>query len=128
MVVSIVAWIWAAVAFKHSCGGSPEWRRALLSCHLYGLVVVVPTTIGLAFGEVMMLRWIERGKDDEPFIVFLSIVGTLLAGAFVLGRRARQRIKDTIYPLQRQTAVRVARQTLASLVPPAGLGSKEGTR
>jgi hypothetical protein len=108
--VFIIALWWMAVCrFKDSCRSRPGWRSALAMYHLYALALVLPVAAGLIGAGLWVVERSWHRIDAMSCLAGIASVG-FLAGAILLGRVVRRRLKQIIDPLQREAAVRIARE------------------
>jgi len=104
-VAVVAAFIWSARArsFREACQGNPAWRPALRRYHRVALTIVAPLGVAIVVTGLLL-------RSNEWLVLLID--GMLLLGVYFLGRWARRELKLIIDPLQRETAVRIARKTL----------------
>lgn len=116
LVVSIVVWILAASVFRTSCMGNPNWVAALRLYHTYGLLlcIVIAGLILAGTGNALSVRsgGPARFGTITDAIVGLAAIAAAVAVLVVLGQRAHRRLRAIIEPMQRDVAVKIARQRL----------------
>jgi len=101
--VAVVVWAWYAGQFRSSCQANPKWRSALAHYHTNGLAMLGLMLAGPAL-YAATARLIPAAR------ILLLVVFLVIAIRFVvpLYRRAIR----CIQPLQRETAVTIARDRL----------------
>jgi len=108
-VVGVGGLFWSvpANAFRESCQGNPAWRSALWEYHRISLVVAAPLA-----SAILLFGLLPHSQARAMRGWILLIDAMLVVGALVAGRWVRGELKRIIDPLQRETAIRIARETL----------------
>lgn len=108
VVFAVFLWSTSAKRFAQTCGAHPAWRSALFKYHLYGMGAGIPATAAIiATG----LTFANGRSGVGPLVMIIDSAVVLALVAFASW--ARRDIKATVDPLQRDLAVRIAKQHLA---------------
>ncbi len=102
-------WVAGAAGFRKACGGHPSWVSALFKYHLYGLGAA------LAGGGAIIATgmFLSRRSRLSPSDSVLATIDIVLVFALVLfGWWARRDIKSAVDPIQRELAVKIAREEI----------------
>lgn len=110
-VVAMAAWIAGMIRFRRSCGGMRGWHFALLRFHFFALAIAASGLAAIIDVCLCIARVFV--PVSLPFPVFevlpsLIFVPSMLLLSVWLYRLAR----NSIRPLQRQTAAQVARASM----------------
>lgn len=110
-LASLAVWMWGAVRFRSACLARPGWIRFLIIYHIYSisLILLVATPIvGGAFCLKQLDYFVYKQQNYIGIYYGLVIVWPVLI-IFTLGRWVRNRLKKKMDELQRDVAVRLAR-------------------
>lgn len=108
-LVSLVIWKPHAQEFCASCLGQPGWRRALWLYHLNSVPLCVVVMVMIAASCALPSYAgpsVRRNMDQISIFGLLSTVVVMAVG----GAWAHRRIRKLLEPLQREVAVRLARE------------------
>ncbi|UCD29500.1 MAG: hypothetical protein JSV03_03190 [Planctomycetota bacterium] len=112
----VIVWLLGLSSFQSSCLNKPGWRRLLFKYHLYG-ILSSSLILLILFGVLYAGYWIDKtifsANKGYLIIIFLIIDVTLvILTIFKLGGWARCKIKKDLDILQREVAVKIARDRL----------------
>lgn len=99
IVAGIALWAWGSATTRRACAGAPGWHHIILEFHLITFLCA-----GVPFLLVCVANW------PGVVVVILSLAAVLLG----LRRYPAARIRRE--GLQRDAAVRIARQTLSGAI------------
>jgi hypothetical protein len=110
LLVPAIVWLGGISEFATSCMGKPGWFRVLMRYHFYGVTmaaIVVAAVAGIA------LPLFYNVRSDWQFLLIVTIlIFAIVLSVPPVSRWAHRRAREGLEPLQREVAVKLARDRI----------------